>query len=201
MKISRWVLPRHEYGTRNYMNGDDSDALVDYIDREPELKALLQVAENIGAVNIFYVDFAYFKASLHSGRVAVHWHCRMGADHFDMHMTLALWDVQEWQTTGKLECSENASGIFSLDVADRNLTAWKKACLKSLDAMDHLTLSHLIGQPTYLGSWRVLMFPTLSTRDLMVGCQCALEDALGLNGLNVCLTKDLHFSLDKLGHS
>ena len=126
MKISRWVLPRHEYGTRNYMNGDDSDALVDYIDREPELKALLLVAENIGAVNIFHVDFAYFNACLHSGRVAVHWHCQMGADHFDMHMTLALWDVEKWKTAGKLECSEKASGIFSLDIAERNLLVWEK---------------------------------------------------------------------------
>ena len=48
MQISPWVLPRHQYGTRNYMKGNDIDALVDYIDREPELKALLQVAENMG---------------------------------------------------------------------------------------------------------------------------------------------------------
>ena len=53
MQISRWVLPRHQYGTRNYMKGDDIDALNDYIEREPELKGLLQVAENIGAVNFF----------------------------------------------------------------------------------------------------------------------------------------------------
>ena len=99
-----------------------------------------------------------------------------------------------------MECSEKASGIFSLDIAERNLLAWKKSG-PSLDAMDHLTLSRLIGEPKYSGSWRVLMFPTRATRDLMVGCQCALEDALGLNGLNVCITKDLHFSLDKLGHS
>ena len=124
MKISRWVLPRGEYGTRNYLDGDDIDRLVEYIEGEPELATLLQVAENIGGLNIFNVNFAYSKASLHSGRVTVHWHCQMGEGHFDMHMTLATWNVQQWQTAGGRDI--DGSGIFSFDVAEKTLLAWKK---------------------------------------------------------------------------
>ena len=99
MKISCWVLPREQYGTRNYLYGDDINRLEKYIERESELATLFQVGETIGGVNCFQVDVAYFKACLHSGRVAVHWHGQIGQVFFDMHMTLVKWDVREWRRT------------------------------------------------------------------------------------------------------
>ena len=193
MQISRWVLPRHQYGTRNYMKGNDIDALVDYIDREPELKALLQVAQNIGGLNIFSVDFAYFGACLHSGRVTVHWHCQMGEGHFDMHMTLAKWNVQKWKTAGGRNI--DGSGIFNFDVAEKTLLVWKKECLGRLEAIDHLTLSRLIGTPTFHGGWRFHMYPEGGTRTLMLWSQCGLNNSLGLTEVNDI--KDIHFPLDQ----
>ena len=112
-----------------------------------------------------------------------------------MHMTLAKWNVQEWKTAGGRDI--DGSGIFSFDVAEKTLLVWKKECLGLLDAMDHLSLSHLIGTPTYLGAWRVLMHPVGGTRTIMLGCQCALNNSLGLTQVNQTKPNDIHFSLDQ----
>ena len=182
------------------LDGEEEETLLSNVSelgaRDPELKAIMKLREHVATGNQIMVHGVVFKLDLHpEGYLGAFLQCSTGACEFDMHMTIAKWDVMSWV--------ENA--VFG----PHDGVPWE--ALKTISTDWHGTWA-----PTFwdIGSledielikadradekgWRVLMFPrpkSVLARKIRL-MKCAMEQDWCLTSHNLYKAL-LHFSLDR----
>ena len=142
----------------------------------------MKVGEHLDTGNPFRVLNVVLKIDLQEGYVGAFFQCATGAYQFDMHLTLAKWDVVRWLRTAVFGFHEGVNW----DALDACLEAWRRTWVPTLRSISHLDIEVLIGTRTSEQQWRVIMNPRKTGqlfRDIRA-VKCLVENDWSLGAYN-----------------
>ena len=163
--------------------------------RDPELKAIMKLGEHVATGDQIMVHGVVFKLDLHpEGYLGAFLQCSTGACEFDMHMTIAKWDVMKWLQIATFGCDEGVDW----EALKIEFNQWRNEWAPTLRSIKCLDIEVIIGTRTAEERWRVIMKPRKKSklaRDISA-MKCLVENAWCLATYNR-YEGSLHFSLDR----
>ena len=129
----------------------------------------MNLGEHLATGNRFMVQDVVFKHDLHEGYLGAFFQCATGACQFDMHLTLAKWDVMRWLQTATFGYDESPSILLSpsstphvqpLEDSLCLMQEWfgrERRLLRVTDLVNSMTPSQRRHQATWLGIHALLI--------------------------------------------
>ena len=175
-------------------------------EKDETLKAIMKLGEHLATGKAMKVHGVVFRlegvvfndgggVDLHrEGYLGAFLKCSTGACDFDMHMTIAKWDVMKWLQTATFGCDEGVDW----EALKTEFNQWRNEWAPTLRSIKCLDIEFIIGTRTAEERWRVIMKPRKKSklaRDISA-MKCLVENAWCLATYNR-YEGSLHFSLDR----
>ena len=164
----------------------------DFTDEDEDLEQMLFLGAYLGADVEYRVLQIKYDSDFVKGYIGVKWFGMIEECGFNMHLSLAKWNVQDWRRNAVFSYHEGIPDMVPIYAA---FERWKlEWCVPFLEICQ-IESSEVIGTKTYQGGWRTIIKPgSQPMRNTLYDAKCTLEDRLALGGFNRVTA--LHFSLD-----
>ena len=164
----------------------------DFTDEDEDLEQMLFLGAYLGADVEYRVLQIKYDFDFVKGYIGVKWFGMIEECGFNMHLSLAKWNVQDWRRSAVFSYHEGIPDMVPIYAA---FERWKlQWCVPFLEICQ-IESSEVIGTKTYQGGWRTII--KTCNRPMtkkLYDAKCTLEDTLALGRFN--RVNSLHFSLD-----
>ena len=178
------------------LDGEEEDTLLSNVAElaagDEELEAIMKLGEHLATGNQFIVQDVVFNDDLQEGYLGAFFQCATGACQFDMHLTIAKWDVMSWL---QIATFGYHAGV-DWNALDACLNEWCNTWVPTLRSLHLVDIEVLIGTRTSEQQWRAIMFPGKTSqlfRDIRA-VKCLVENDWSLGAYN--RVSSPHLSVD-----
>ena len=146
------------------LDGEEEDTLLSNVAElaagDEELEAIMKLGEHLATGNQFSVQDVGFNHDLQEGYLGAFFQCATGACQFDMHLTIAKWDVMSWL---QIATFGYHAGV-DWNALDACLNEWCNTWVPTLRSLHLVDIEVLIGTRTSEQQWRVIMKPKRNSK-------------------------------------
>ena len=164
----------------------------DFTDNDEDLKTILFLGGYLAHNTIYEVLRIRFEHSWENGYISVVWYCQLGTCYFQMHVSIAKWDVTPWKRESLFSYTR---GITDMNIIYVLFEKWAKYWSPQLLDVCRFQATDVIGTRKRDGTWRVIMDPKdRVVRTLLNKVKGYLNAELNIGPYN--RVGRMHFSLD-----
>ena len=165
----------------------------DFTDNDEDLEAILFLGGYLAHNTIYQVHKIRFETNWEKGYISIIWYCQRDTCCFQLHVSIAKWDVRTWRRESVL--SYATQGIPDMNIVYDLFEKWAKYWSPQLLDTCRFEATDVIGVKKYDGTWRVIMDPTNPVVvTLFQKVKAHLNAALNIGPYN--RVRRMHFSLD-----
>ena len=163
-----------------------------FTDNDQDLEEILFLGGYLAHNIIYEVLRIRFEHSWQTGYISVVWYCKLGTCCFEMHVSIAKWDVTPWKRESLFSYTR---GISDMSIIYTLFEEWAIYWSPELLEVCRFQTTEVIGAKKRDGTWRVIMHP----KDRLVvtlfnNVEAHLNASLNIGPYN--RVGRMHFSLD-----
>ena len=165
----------------------------DFTDEDDDLQNLLFLGAYLGLNVKYHIDRIRFENCWQKGYIGVLWLGRIESCGFEMHLSVAKWDVLQWRREA---CFSYEQGIKDMTPVYELFEQWAIRWSPRLLEICQFEAGDAIGAKKYDGGWRTIMKPKGKLLlKLLRDVKGQLDNSLAIGPYNQ--VTNLHFSLDR----